>query len=154
MWHAITHASLFMLTQEVSGDLGVCGDLPSDSRFFCGFFPSPHSVSFDFYIPMTFSVSQHRSTFLRIHIRGLLRWVCRVTSWLMTFFKACCQALPCLELYWSQKFACHSDSLCRSWEVMSHWPTFPVTHLLLWWAEWRWSLCGIIKPRKMTLKFC
>lgn len=117
-------------------------------------FPYPHFVSFDFYIPMTFSVSQHRSTFLRIHIRGLLRWVCGVTSWLMTFFKACWQALPCLELYWSQKFARHTESLRRSWEVMSHWPTFPVTPLLLWWAEWRWSLCGIIKPRKMALKLC
>lgn len=65
--------------------------------------------------------------------------------------KACWQIPHCSEPYWSLKFACFSDSLYGHEKVMSHSLTTPATHLFSWQRKWRWSLCGIVKPRK-TLK--
>lgn len=66
-------------------------------------------------------------------------------------FKVCWQILRCCEPYWSQKLACCMYSLCGHEEVVSHGPNAPTTRLFSWQGEQRWSLCGIIKPRK-TLK--
>lgn len=89
--------------------------------------------------------------FLRIRIRRPLWSGWQVTGWLMAFSKVCWQIPPCLEPYWSQKFAHCSGRLCGQEEMVSHGPATPVTHLFSWRGERKWSLCGIIKPRK-TLK--
>ena len=69
----------------------------------------------------------------------------------MAFSKVCWQIPPCLEPYWSQKFAHCSGRLCGREEMVSHVPPATVTHLFSWRGEGKWSLCGIVKPRK-TLK--
>lgn len=69
----------------------------------------------------------------------------------MAFSKVCWQIPPCLEPYWSQKFAHCSGRLCGQEEMVSHGPATPVTRLFSWRGERKWSLCGVVKPRK-TLK--